>query len=86
MRNDNALGIVVAGAVVVVAAAIFLHAVIESGFLPWAVGLGVVAIIGTLVASRQWLLSLWAGGVVAATVATIGAFNVLAPGWYQNLI
>lgn len=68
-----------------VAASILLYAVIESGLLPLAIGLGVVVFVATLVVSRQWMLGLWAGGYVTAAIAMIGAFNVLAPGWYQNL-
>lgn len=68
-----------------VAAVILLYAVIQSGLLPLAIGLGLVAFAATLAVSRQWMLGLGAGGGVTATIAMIGALNVLAPGWYQNL-
>lgn len=83
MYNRDAPVLLIIG---VIAAIILLFAVIQSGLLPLAIGLGVVAFAATLVVSRQWQPALWAGGGVTGAIAMIGAFNVLAPGWYQNLL
>ena len=86
MYNRDELSRLICGIIGAIAAMILLLAVIESGLLPLAIGLGIAVFAATLAVSRQWQPALWAGGGVAATIATIGAFNVLAPGWYQNFI
>ena len=83
MNNRDAPVLLIVGAI---AAIILLFAVIQSGLLPLAIGLGVVAFAATLAVSRQWQPALWVGGGVTIAIAMIGAFNVLSPGWYQNLI
>ena len=82
-NRDPAL--LIGGTIGIVAVIIWLYAVIESGLLPLAIGLGIVTFAATLAVSRQWMLGLWAGGYVTVAIAVIGALNVLAPGWYQNL-
>ena len=82
MYNKDAPVLLIIG---VIAAIILLFAVIQSGLLLLAIEIGVVAFAATLVVSRQWQPALWTGGSVAGVIAMIGAFNVLAPGWHQNL-
>ena len=65
---------------------VFAAAVLASGLLVPAILLGVLASGATWAIFRDGRLAAGAGVAVALLVMTVGALNVLSPGWFQALI
>lgn len=69
-----------------VLAIVFVAAVLASGVLPLAILLGALAFVAVGFISRQVEPALWVGGVTSVLIMLVGAFNVLVPGWHNNLV
>ena len=81
-NSDQAVALVIGP----VLAIVLVAAVLASGVLPYAILLGALASGAAGLISRKAEPALWAGGVTSILIMLVGAFNVLVPGWHNNLV
>ena len=70
----------------IVAILVVLSLVVQSGVLPWAIFAGVIALVVTLLVSRELKAAAAAGGITSAAVSFFGVLAMMSPGWYQSLL
>ena len=83
LTNQKNIGPIIAGGLGALA---ILALVFESGVLPLAIFLGLVAFGATWFASRDLKTSALTGGGTTGVASLLGVLAMLSPGWYQNLL
>lgn len=61
----------------------------ESGYVPWAILMGIATGTAVMAVSRKgktWKLAILAGILVMVAVSILGVFDVVSPGWYTTVL